>query len=81
MRRPRRSAAPSCGCGSPSGLALDDGAAFTPERYAAIRDEELARLGGTGEGRLAEAVDLLDRLVLDDDFSEFLTLRAYAILE
>ena len=54
---------------------------FTPERYAAIRDEELARLGGAGEGRLAEAADLLDRLVLDDDFAEFLTLRAYAILE
>ncbi len=53
----------------------------TPERYAAIRDEELARLGGAGEGRLAEAADLLDRLVLDDDFAEFLTLRAYAILE
>ena len=53
----------------------------TPERYATIRDEELARLGGAGEGRLAEAADLLDRLVLDDDFAEFLTLRAYAILE
>ena len=54
---------------------------FDPERYAAIRDEELARLGGAGEGRLAEAVDLLDRLVLGDDFADFLTLRAYAILE
>jgi malate synthase len=62
-------------------VVLDDGIAFTPERYAAIRDEELARLGGAGEGRLAEAADLLDRLVLDDDFAEFLTLRAYAILE
>ncbi len=52
-----------------------------PERYAAIRDEELARLGGAGEGRMAEAVELLDRLVLDDDFADFLTLRAYAVLE
>jgi malate synthase len=60
---------------------LDDGEPFTPERYEAIRNEELARLGGAGEGRLAEATDLLDRLVLDDDFAEFLTLRAYAILE
>ena len=49
--------------------------------YASIRDEELARLGGAGEGRLAEAADLLDRLVLDDDFAEFLTLRAYALLD
>ena len=52
-----------------------------PERYVAIRDEELARLGGAGEGRLAEAVELLDRLVLDDHFADFLTLRAYALLE
>ena len=51
------------------------------ERYAAIRDEELARLGGAGEGRLAEAQDLLDRLVLDDDFAEFLTQRAYSLLD
>ncbi len=66
------------------GVVLDDGEPFTPERYAAIRDEELARLrgpDGPGEGRLADATDLLDRLVLGDDFAEFLTLRAYAILE
>jgi malate synthase len=60
---------------------LDDGAAFDPARYATIRDEELGRLGGAGQGRLAEAADLLDRLVLGDDFAEFLTLRAYALLE
>ena len=46
----------------------------------AIRDEELARLGGEGEGRLADAADLLDRLVLDDVFADFLTLRAYSLL-
>ncbi len=63
------------------GVLLDDGEPFTPERYAAIRDEELARLGGAGEGRLAEAADILDRLVLDEDFAEFLTVRAYALLE
>ena len=65
-------------------VVLDDGAPFTPERYATIRDEELARLrgpDGPAEGRLADATDLLDRLVLGDDFAEFLTLRAYAILE
>ena len=50
------------------------------ERYAAIRDEELARLGGEGSGRLADARDLLDRLVLDDQFVDFLTHRAYAVL-
>jgi malate synthase len=51
------------------------------ERYAAIRDEELAGLGGPREGRLKDAWDLLDHLVLDDDFADFLTLRGYAVLE
>jgi len=51
------------------------------ERYAAIRDEELARLGGVAAGRLKDAWDLLDHLVLDDEFADFLTLRAYAVLE
>ncbi len=54
---------------------------LSAERYAAIRDEELARLGGAGEGRLKDAWDLLDRLVLDDEFAEFLTLRAYPLLD
>jgi hypothetical protein len=60
---------------------LADGRTFDDARYETIRDEELARLGGAGEGRLGDAAGLLDRLVLDDDFAEFLTLRAYAILE
>jgi malate synthase len=51
------------------------------DRYAALRDEELERLGGVGEGRLKDAWEILDHLVLDDEFAEFLTLRAYAMLE
>jgi malate synthase len=51
------------------------------EQYAAIRDEELARLGGPEAGRLKDAWDVLDHLVLDDDFAEFLTLRAYPLLD
>src|SRR5215203_2378218 len=62
-------------------VTLEDGTAFDPDRYSSIRDEELARLAAAGEGRLAEAAKLLDRLVLDDDFAEFLTLRAYSQLE
>ena len=50
------------------------------DRYGAIRDEELERLGGARSGRLKDAWDLLDHLVLDDDFADFLTLRAYAVL-
>ena len=63
------------------GVALADGRIFDADLYAAIRDEELARLGGAGEGRLSEAAGLLDRLVLDDEFAEFLTQRAYSLLE
>jgi malate synthase len=50
-------------------------------RYERMRDEELERLGGRASGRLDEAAELLDRLVLDDTFADFLTLRAYALLE
>jgi malate synthase len=63
------------------GTTMADGRTFDADLYAAIRDEELARLGGTGEGRLNDAADLLDRLVLDEEFAEFLTLRAYALLD
>jgi hypothetical protein len=45
--------------------------------YTAIRDQEVERLGGPGSGRLGDAVELLDSLVLDDGFAEFLTLSAY----
>ena len=54
---------------------------LTDDRYAAIRDEELTRLGGREAGRLADAAGLLDHLVLDEHFADFLTHRAYAILE
>jgi hypothetical protein len=62
-------------------MALADGRAFSAALYEAVRDDELARLGGAGEGRLAHAAALLDRLVLDDEFAEFLTLRADASLD
>ena len=63
------------------GAALDDGRIVDAALYQRVRDEELARLGGPAEGRLREAADVLDRLVLDGDFAQFLTLRAYAALE
>jgi malate synthase len=59
---------------------LEDGRAVSADLYGAIRDEELAALGGRGKGRLGDAADLLDRLVLDGDFAEFLTIRAYPLL-
>ncbi len=67
-----------------TGTKLDDGREASAELYAAIRDEELARLGGAAgstDSHLADAAGLLDRLVLDDDFAEFLTRRAYSLLD
>jgi malate synthase len=62
------------------GTPLEDGAALTADRYRRIRDEELERIG-RDTGRVAEAVALLDRLVLDDEFVEFLTPEAYRRLD
>ena len=59
---------------------LDDGSTFDGSRYGSIRDEEVAKLGAGAYGHLAEAASLLDGLVLDEDFAEFLTLRAYPLL-
>jgi malate synthase len=66
-----------------TGVPLDDGRPLSAERYRAIRDEEVARLGGpaAGSGHLAEAAGILDALVLADEFEEFLTPRAYALLD
>jgi malate synthase len=60
---------------------LDDGRPVDDALYATFRDEELARLGGGASGRLATAAELMDGLVLSDDFIEFLTFVAYPHLE
>jgi malate synthase len=66
-----------------TGVLLDDGQPLTADRYRAIRDEELAAIGGSGagSGHLADAVGVLDALVLADDFEAFLTPWAYRILQ
>jgi malate synthase len=63
------------------GARLDDGRAVTRALYLQIRDEELAKLGGTGKERYEEAAELLDGLILTDKFVEFLTFPAYDLLE
>jgi malate synthase len=65
------------------GAQMEDGRFVTGGLYAAIRDEELASLGGphAGNGHLGDAVELLDGLVLDDTFTEFLTIPAGALLD
>jgi len=60
---------------------LDDGRSVTSELYESLRDEELASLGGSGESRYGDAVEILDQLVLNDEFTEFLTLPAYEYLD
>ncbi|MGE5413140.1 MAG: malate synthase A, partial [Syntrophomonadaceae bacterium] len=60
---------------------LDDGRAADLALYRRVRDEELAGLGGPATGRLREAARILDGLVEKEEFTEFLTLPAYAYLE
>ena len=60
---------------------LSDGRPVTQALYAAIRDEELGKLGGLGVARMREAVEILDGLVGVEEFTEFLTLPAYRYLE
>jgi len=69
------------------GSRLADGRAVDAALYRAIRDEELERArldadasGATGASRVDDAAGLLDQLVLDDAFADFLTLRAYPLL-
>ncbi len=63
------------------GTTLDDGRVVDDALYATVRDEELAGLGGAGEGRLAEAAEILDGLVLTDMPPDFLTHPAYSHLD
>jgi malate synthase len=51
---------------------------MTAELYASIRDEELATLQpGVPAARWSDAAELLDELVLSDQFIDFLTMPAY----
>jgi malate synthase len=60
------------------GVPLEDGTPMTAERYATMRDEELATLRSSlPDHPWTDAAALLDELVLSDDFAEFLTLNAY----
>ena len=60
---------------------LDDGRTITRALYAQFRDEELVKNGGPTTGRFADAVEIMDKLVLTDEFPEFLTLIAYDYLD
>ncbi|MBZ0297003.1 MAG: malate synthase A [Anaerolineae bacterium] len=59
---------------------LADGRTFDTGLYTQIRDEELAKLGGRDAAHYAQAVEILDKLVLADEFVEFLTFITYDYL-
>ena len=63
------------------GARLDDGRPVTSELYQQIRDQELDAFGGSDQGRLGDAVRILDELVLSRDFVPFLTVEAYELLD
>ena len=63
------------------GARTEDGEPMTQDRYRAIRDEELASLGGPDESRYRDAAEILDGLILTDAFPPFLTLPAYEYLD
>ena len=59
------------------GTSVDGGQPLTPDRYAAIRDEELAALRSAApDAPWADASAVLDELVLSPSFAEFLTITA-----
>ncbi len=56
---------------------LDDGRSVTADLYRTLHGEELAKLGGSDEGRLNAASELLERIVLEPEFTEFMMIPAY----
>jgi malate synthase len=64
-----------------NGAKLEDGRTITRALYEQLRDEELAKLGGKGVERYADAAAILDRLCISDEFLDFLTLIAYEYLD
>ena len=64
-----------------NGAELKGGRTASQELYKEVRAGELGRLKSElGEGRFDEAAEILDELVLNDEFTAFLTLRAYEYL-
>ncbi len=57
---------------------LNDGRTITRAMYTSMRDQELSRLKQDyGDSRFDEAADIMNQLILTDDFIAFLTLPAY----
>lgn len=66
---------------SPKGV-LEDGRKVTPELFAKLLGEELAKVRSAGaEGKLEEAAKLFEQITTDDQYVEFLTLPAYKLVD
>jgi malate synthase len=63
------------------GATLADGRRMTADLYKTLRENELAKLPRSDGDRFEEAVALIDRLVLSEDFAEFLTIPAYDLID
>jgi malate synthase len=64
------------------GARLDDGREVTATLVREVAREELAKLrAAAGLGRLEDAASLFERVALEDDFIEFLTLPAYEMID
>lgn len=63
-------------------VVLEDGVRLTRDEFLRRLESEKASFAGSAErGRVTEAADLLEKLVLSAEFHEFLTLPAYEVLE
>ena len=63
------------------GVVLPEGSVASPELYQRLKNEEIAKLAGSNAAEFKSAADILDGLVLSKDFTEFLTLRTYELLD
>jgi malate synthase len=64
------------------GAVLDDGRTVNAALYEQLRDEEMAKLGGTEQSQFKAAVTLMDQLVKQPRYEEFLTVpEAYKFLD
>lgn len=59
---------------------VDGHVEMSKQLYSELRDKEVARLRELKSARLDDAVALLDKLVLSEEFIEFLTLPAYELI-
>ena len=63
------------------GASLAGDGRVSAELYRKIRGEELDKLGGPGKERYGDAAKILDGLVLSGTIEEFLTLKAYEMID